>query len=293
MVFFSQLRERHRYVAFIDVSDSVGLYRRLGDPVAQARIATALKSASGCVEHSHGRIVKQSGDEILCLFKQARDVVAAVSRVQSAARHVEFRIGVHVGNVLLKRQDVFGDVVNMASRLTSIARARQILISRDVLDRLPVRERERCRWYDELRVRGCDTHFSIYQVRWEPDLETVANTIPAQFAPQPRTLVLESSHASWELDPHRGPITIGRDGSCGIVLDGERISRQHGRFEFRRGKLVYSDSSTNGTYILEKGALEETYVRREEIPLGNCGVISLGVPVANQQSDNLLSYIAQ
>jgi len=195
-----------------------------------------------------------------------------------------------VGSVLLKRQDVFGDVVNMASRLTSIAKARQIIISREVLEQLSSRERHRCRWYDELRVRGCDNHFSIYQVRWEPDLETVANTIPGDLARNARRVLLRSGDRSWEITPEQGLITLGRDAGCSIVMQGERISRIHAKMEFRRNKLMFCDISTNGSYVQEASAFEDIYVRREEMLLMKQGILSLGIPLDLKRAENNLSY---
>ncbi len=290
MALFRNLRQRFRYVAFIDVSDSVGLYRRLGDTEAQARIHVALKSAASRVEKSRGRIVKQSGDEILCLFKEPQEAVRALCSVQSGARHVEFRIGMHVGLILLQRQDVFGDVVNMASRLTSIAKARQIILSRDVVDGLPPIDRQLCRWYDELRVRGCESAFAMYQVRWEPELETVANTIPGRNLGKAQAVVLQSGDEIREISADQGLVTIGRGKECTISMNGDRISRLHAKLEFRRGKLIINDSSTNGTYIREKYGIEDAYIRREEMMLLTQGTISLGVPLSEQHPQNTLNY---
>jgi adenylate cyclase len=53
------------------------------------------------------------------------------------------------------------------------------------------------------------------------------------------------------------------------------VSRVHARIEWRRGKFVLIDQSTNGTFVKPQGG-QEVYLRREEMPLVGRGCISLG-----------------
>ena len=70
--------------------------------------------------------------------------------------------------------------------------------------------------------------------------------------------------------------------------EGPRVSRSHADIEFRQGKFILVEHSTNGTYLLlENGA--RFFVRREEFALHDCGVICLGQAIADGDP-NLIRY---
>jgi adenylate cyclase len=91
-------------------------------------------------EH-RGRIVKRTGDGILIEFASAVDAVCCAVEMQrgmsernepvSLDRRIEFRIGVHVGDIIIEERDIFGDGVNIAARLEGIAEPGGVCISDD------------------------------------------------------------------------------------------------------------------------------------------------------------------
>ena len=93
-----------------------------------------------------GRIVKTTGDGMLVEFASAVDAARCAVEVQrgmadenaeiSQAKRIEFRIGIHLGDVILDDDDIFGDGVNIAARLESIAVPGGISISRAVHDQV-------------------------------------------------------------------------------------------------------------------------------------------------------------
>jgi adenylate cyclase len=94
---------------------------------------------------NRGRIANTAGDSVLAEFSSVLDaVVCAVEIQQSLARMNEeqagtqmfFRIGINVGDVMVKDGDIFGDGVNVAARLESLAEAGGICVSRGVRDHL-------------------------------------------------------------------------------------------------------------------------------------------------------------
>jgi len=88
-----------------------------------------------------GRIVKATGDGMLVEFASAVDAVrSAVDLQRTMARQnaavpqdqrIEFRIGIHVGDIIIDDNDIFGDGVNIAARLEVIAEPGGICISDD------------------------------------------------------------------------------------------------------------------------------------------------------------------
>src|SRR5438045_9631478 len=89
-------------------------------------------------EHQ-GRIVTQTGDGMLVEFPSVVNAVACAAEVQRGMRdrhadvpqesRIEFRIGVTLGDVIVEGEDIFGDGVNVAARLESIAKPGGIMIS--------------------------------------------------------------------------------------------------------------------------------------------------------------------
>lgn len=83
------------------------------------------------------------------------------------------------------------------------------------------------------------------------------------------------------IHPTECPITIGRSKTCGLVVQGDSVSRMHGRLEFEKEKFYYVDESRNGTFVLTHDGTE-VKVLTERILLVGDGVISPGMPVMKQ-----------
>jgi adenylate cyclase len=93
-------------------------------------------------EHG-GRIVKNTGDGFLAEFPSAVEAVRAAMQFQAHIheltidaedRRVAFRVGINIGDVIVEPHDIFGDGVNIAARLESIAEPGSICISSSVYD---------------------------------------------------------------------------------------------------------------------------------------------------------------
>jgi TolB-like protein/class 3 adenylate cyclase len=132
-----------RRLAAILAADVVGYSRLMGiDEVGTLRDLTQRRGIlDGLIVLHRGRIANTAGDSVLVEFGSAVDAVrcaveaqAALARANaelSAERQVNFRIGVHVGDVMVKGGDLFGDGVNIAARLEGIAEPGGICISDD------------------------------------------------------------------------------------------------------------------------------------------------------------------
>ena len=86
---------------------------------------------------------------------------------------------------------------------------------------------------------------------------------------------LKFGDQSVEVGKDRSFINIGRQRHNDLVVDDIRVSRTHARIEYRRGKFILIDQSTNGTYAQDQGG-KNIHLRRDETPLSGSGVISLG-----------------
>ncbi len=86
-----------------------------------------------------GEIVKAYGDGCLMLFSSAVNAIKCAISIQNDLRkepYVPLRIGIHVGEIVRKGHDIFGDGVNIASRIESMGVANSILISSDIYNQI-------------------------------------------------------------------------------------------------------------------------------------------------------------
>jgi adenylate cyclase len=132
-----------RRLAAILAADVAGYSRLMGaDEVWTLRELTQRRATLDSLIASHrGRIANTAGDSVLAEFGSAVDAVQCVVQAQTALalanagappdRHISFRIGVHVGDVMIKGDDLFGDGVNIAARLEGIAEPGGICMSDD------------------------------------------------------------------------------------------------------------------------------------------------------------------
>jgi TolB-like protein len=109
---------------------------------ALARLRTCRRELIDPTVRAHsGRIVKGTGDGVLAEFASVVDAVQAAIHIQAGAAAdpagaIVFRIGVNVGDVVVENGDIFGDGVNVAARLESLAEPGGICISGAALDQI-------------------------------------------------------------------------------------------------------------------------------------------------------------
>jgi adenylate cyclase len=133
--------EVKRRLAAIFAADVEGYSRLMGaDEVATLDALTARREIlDGLIATHGGRIANTAGDSVLAEFGSAVDAVRCAMEAQGAlakansmlpeTRHINFRIGVHVGDVMVRAGDLFGDGVNIAARLQTLARAGGLCVS--------------------------------------------------------------------------------------------------------------------------------------------------------------------
>ena len=124
-----------------------------------------------------GHIVKTTGDGMLAEFASAQDAVRCAIDVQTAMaereraspmdRRIIYRFGINLGDVVFDEGDVFGDGVNVASRLQGLAQPGGVCISDIVLQSVGDRFREPFRDMGRQRVKNLSRPIRVWQ--WTPD----------------------------------------------------------------------------------------------------------------------------
>lgn len=129
-------------------ADVQGYSRLMGDDeVATIRTLTAYREVmSALIQQRQGRVVDSPGDNLLAEFASAVDAVEGAVEIQRelgtrnaelpSRRRMEFRMGINVGDVLMEEERLYGDGVNIAARLESLAAGGGICISGTVYDQV-------------------------------------------------------------------------------------------------------------------------------------------------------------
>ena len=276
--------ERKMCVLFADVSGSTRLYEKLGDKEALQAVERCISRMKRATEQYHGRVIKTIGDEVMAVFDSAESGFHAACDMQLRIEKLPpvsgikmgIRVGFHFGMAIEENNDVFGDTVNMASRMAGLAKAGQIITTAETLAPMPSLLRQSTRDIDALSVKGKADDVQVCEVLWQESAELTMKAASIS-PPQPIEVRMEVRHlgVEWTLDANNSLLALGRDPTCDIVIGDRRASRTHSKIERRRDKFVLIDQSTNGTYVKFEGEAEFV-LKREEVILRGKGVISFG-----------------
>lgn len=137
-----------RRLTCILATDAVGYSRLVSENEGNAlRVLAAHRAViDGIIAFHEGRIVTTAGDSVLAEFRSVVDAVRCAVEIQDALKtrneslpegqRMFFRIGINLGEVVVKGDDLLGDGVNVAARLESLAQPGGILISSSVYDQI-------------------------------------------------------------------------------------------------------------------------------------------------------------
>jgi class 3 adenylate cyclase len=162
-------------ILFSDIKGSTRYAEKKGDVEYVAMIDRHNRILFPVIEAEGGQVVKTIGDAILAKFDEpvaAVKAAAGMQRVLAKDREgreeieqIHIRIGIHYGMGLVKDNDVFGDVVNAASRIEHQAEADQVLITDALLDAATSAGFE-CAKMGRADLRGKDEQIDLYAVAW-------------------------------------------------------------------------------------------------------------------------------
>src|SRR2546427_4187565 len=169
-----------RRVTAILAADVVG-YSRLMGANESGTLATldALRTdfINPKISEHQGRIVKLTGDGMLVEFPSVVNAVACATELQRGMRdrdagvppeqRIEFRMGVNVGDVIVQGEDIFGDGVNVAARLESIAPVGGITVSQSVRDHVGKRLELTFDGMGEPHLKNIEHSIRVYSISLE------------------------------------------------------------------------------------------------------------------------------
>ena len=300
---FKQHTQSTAAIVFADICRSTQIFETYGDVRAREILSQAISVLMNETTRHGGEVVKTIGDEVMSTFADPENAVRAAAEMQKSINQhpvltqneIAVKIGLHYGDVLVENNDVFGDAVNVAARMVSLAKAKQIITTSSTVGSVSSLLRSYTRDLGPAKVRGKQEQINISEVIWQEDTSDLT-MLPGDDMPSMKQsfnstnskLLIHYRGNRSEISADVPSFSMGREENNSLFIGEELASRNHAAIECRQGKFVLVDRSTNGTYVwMENG--EKFFIHREEIHLYGQGVISLGRDLT-QNNPELIFY---
>jgi adenylate cyclase len=163
-----------RQLAAIMFTDIVGYTALMGDDEQKAfeLLNKNRQLQKPLIEQFDGKLIKELGDGILATFSSVTEAVNCACSIMKGSESVnglQLRIGIHQAEVVFENNDVFGDGVNIASRLQSIAPIRGICISETVRNNVANKKEIKTRFIREETLKHVKEPIRIYEIIIDAD----------------------------------------------------------------------------------------------------------------------------
>ena len=241
-----------RKIAAILVADVVG-YSRLAGADEEGTLARLRALRSDLIDPTiavhKGRVVKRTGDGLLAEFRSVVDTVRCAIELQHgmierstgvpAERRIEFRVGVHLGDVVEEADgDLMGDGVNVAARLERLAKPGGVLISGAAYDQLQGKLDVALEFVGEQNLKNITRPVRAYRVRLgeKPKARPIARDIGRRALWLLATaLILAIAFAGWRFWPHSPASGLAGRASLAVLRrDNQDENRATIRMRMRR-----------------------------------------------------------
>ncbi len=278
-----------RTILFADVRGSTGITERLGNVESRRLVGALLAELGGVTTSNNGTVIKTIGDEIMSSFETPVDAASAAIDMQRAltARptvsgiRAQVGIGLNSGPVVVEEGDLFGDAVNVASRLVGKAAAGQILTTGETLEG-PDMNWVLSRSLGDHLLQGREENVNLCEILWRGETAQLTTLAPKlALAPRVSLEIRLGEQVVRRTSQDPDALTLGRGEENSLAVTGASASRQHAKVTTRGGRFYLADHSTNGTYVRQIDG-DEILVHRDEIVLVGHGFIRLGDPLSEK-----------
>lgn len=252
-------------VMFTDIKGSTAYFEKYGDVAGLMMVHQCNDMLRQCVEKHGGRVIKTIGDAIMATFEEPKESVYAAIEMQNGLvefnapkpeqDHVFIRIGLNYGSGIVKSNDVFGDVVNVASRVESVAVPEQIVISESLKDQTEKLGLFKITHIGRFALKGKEGDRDLYEVVWTDKKKVMkpaahAAVKAARVAPKYKLQhIRKDGSLGQEHDLKSGKLTIGRSqGDMQYPAD-NTLAPLHARFTVEDGQLYVEDMSDKGVFV--------------------------------------------
>ncbi|MCP4717483.1 MAG: CHAT domain-containing protein, partial [Deltaproteobacteria bacterium] len=164
-------------VMFTDIKGSTSFFETYGDIEGRLMVQKHNEMLFPIVEQYGGRVIKTIGDAIMAAFEGPEPAVRSAIGMQQKLLeynqtkkdqrdHIHVRIGINTGEGLVEKEDIFGDVVNVAARVESLTDPDEIMISENVFGQVRKTDDVICRFASQTKVKGKEEALNVYRVIW-------------------------------------------------------------------------------------------------------------------------------
>ena len=191
-------------VMFTDLKGSTAIAEASGDIAVRAMLKKYHDLCLIAVNRHGGTLVKTIGDGSLSHFEDPANACRAASDIQRGMEEINLariyktmllaRIGIHTGECILEKNDIFGDVVNTASRFESAANPGEILVSENTYNALKDKSEFYARFDRQVNLKGKSMPFQAYIIFWDPK-EVERDKSQTKIAPE----VKKISTPTWKI----------------------------------------------------------------------------------------------
>lgn len=268
-----------RAVLLADITGSTTLYENAGDDAAARQIGQGIDWMKDIVEHGDGVFVAAKGDDILATFEAAERALNAIEVILRSLDWGDLAIhaGLHFGPIIVTRDDIFGDTVNVTSRLSSLANPGEVLMSGDFVAQLDNQRAASLKSLNAMRIKGKAEPIAVYSLNSDTVMLQTELAPQVAMAQPPVTVRVKLCLGDQEILLQEGSsITVGRSPDNHFHIARPFVSRRHATLEIANGRVQLSDHSSFGSYLTVEGNVE-IFTRRETLPIVGSGHLSPGV----------------
>lgn len=192
--------KKHVTILFTDIEESTKYWDKFGDVQGRLMVDRHNRLLFPVVQKFKGRIIKTIGDSIMAAFaKPEYAIKAAVAMQQTMAMerqgddtfNIRIRIGIHTGDAIVEKEDVYGDIVNVAARVENISKGNEILLSQATVAYIDDEYAfilKRKGWFVP---KGKNKKFYVYSCDWKNHPLLIDKIIKTSYLPVSRRQKIE------------------------------------------------------------------------------------------------------
>lgn len=253
---------RNITILFTDIKGSTAYFEKYGDAAGLVMVDSCNGLISDIVRAHGGKVIKTIGDAVMASFEDVKEAVQGAVEMQQAIYEdsqtkpeqdrVSIRIGLNYGLGIVKPDDVFGDVVNVASRVESVGQPEQVVISDTVYEQVVKHDKFKIHYLGRFSLKGKGENRDLYEVQWTdriPPRRAAAHTVvmsAQKAAAVPRVKInriLKDGSVGDQYALLNEKLEIGRMRGDVQFPDDDKMAPIHARFSMEKDQLFVEDIS--------------------------------------------------
>ncbi|TRX03602.1 adenylate/guanylate cyclase domain-containing protein [Candidatus Methylobacter oryzae] len=166
-------------VMFTDLKGSTAITEAEGNLAVRELMKKHNDMLFPILKKHNGVLVKTMGDGTMSYFTKAQDAARAASEFQRILKEYNAKqkpkipiivtAGLHTGEGIVEKDDIYGDVVNVAARFDAQAQGSEICVSEETFNALEDKAEIYCRYFRMAKLKGKKDEFKIFKIIWDPD----------------------------------------------------------------------------------------------------------------------------